>query len=214
MKILLIGATGKIGQRILKEALNKEYEVTALLRHPENLKAEHERLNIVKGDLLNKNELPALLNGHALIISAISAGGGSTPEQFKRANENLIAALEGRPEQRLIIVGGAGNTEVAPGVRVVHSPIMDSLPEEWKPDIYAHAYVLDQYKESGINWTYFSPARDVEPGKRTSKYRIGTGNMIIDGNGNSKISMEDYAAALVDEIENRRFVKQQMSIGY
>jgi len=214
MKILLIGATGNIGQHILKEALNKEYEVTAVQRHPENLKAEHERLNVVKGDLLNKNELPALLNGHALIISAISAGGASTPEQFKRANENLIAALEGRPEQRLIIVGGAGNTEVAPGVRVVHSPIMDSLPEEWKPDIYAHAYVLDQYKESGINWTYFSPARDVEPGKRTGKYRIGTGNMIIDGNGNSKISMEDYAAALVDEIENRRFVKQQMSIGY
>ena len=97
------------------------------------------------------NELPALLNGHDLIISAISAGGGSSPEQFKRANENLIATLEGRPDQRLIIVGGAGNTEVAPGVCVVHSPIMDSLPEEWKPDIYAHAYVLDQYKESGIN---------------------------------------------------------------
>jgi len=214
MKILLIGATGNIGQRILKEALNKEYQVTAVQRHPENLKAQHQLLTVVKGDLLNKNELPSLLNGYDLIISAISAGGRSTPEQFKMANENLIAVLEGRQEQRLIVVGGAGNTEVAPGVRIVHSPIMDSLPEEWKPDIYAHAYVLDRYKESGINWTYFSPARDVEPGKRTGKYRLGTGNMIIDSNGNSKISMEDYAAALVDEIENKRFVKQQMSIGY
>ena len=103
MKILLIGATGNIGQRILKEALNREYEITAAQRHPENLRAQHQRLTIVKGDLLDKNELPSLLDGHDLIISAISAGGGSTPEQ------------------RLIIVGGAGNTEVAPGIRVVHS---------------------------------------------------------------------------------------------
>jgi len=214
MKILLIGATGNIGQRILKEALNKGYEVTAAQRHPEKLKTRHALMTVTKVDLLDEIELPSLINGYKLIISSISAGGESTPEQFKKANDNLIAALEGRPDQRLIVVGGAGNTEVAPGVRVVHSPIMDSLPEEWKPDIFAHAYVLDQYKASDVNWTYFSPARDIEPGERTGKYRLGAGNMIIDDNGNSKISMEDYAAALVDEIENKKFVKQQMSIGY
>jgi len=214
MKILLIGATGNIGQRILKEALSREYEVTAAQRHPEKLRIQHAHLTIVRADLLNETELPSLLKGYELIVSAISAGGESTPEQFKKANDNLIATLQGKTDQRLIIVGGAGNTEVAPGIRVVHSPIMDSLPEEWKPDIFAHAYVLDQYKASEVNWTYFSPARDIEPGERTGKYRLGTGNMIIDDNGSSKISMEDYAAALVDEIENKRFVKQQMSIGY
>jgi putative NADH-flavin reductase len=214
MKILLIGATGNIGQRILKEILSKGYEVTAAQRHPEKLRAQHPHLTVIKADLLDETELPSLLSGYDLIISAISAAGAPTPEQFKKANDNLIAALQGKPDQRLIIVGGAGNTEVAPGVRVVHSPIMDSLPEEWKPDIFAHAYVLDQYKASEVNWTYFSPARDVEPGERTGKYRVGTGNMIIDDNGNSQISMEDYAAALVDEIEDQRFVKQQMSIGY
>jgi len=214
MKILLIGATGNIGQRILKEALDKGYEVTAAQRHPDALKVQHANLVVIKGDLLNETELPSLLSGYDLIISAISAAGGSTPEQFKKANENLIVVLKGKPDQRLIIVGGAGNTEVAPGIRVVDSPIMDSLPEEWKPDIFAHAYVLDLYRKSEINWTYFSPARDVEPGERTGKYRLGTTNMIIDSNGDSKISMEDYAAALVDEIENKQFVKQQMSIGY
>ena len=214
MKILLIGATGNIGQRILKEALSREYEVTAAQRHPEKLRIQHAHLTIVRADLLNENELPSLLKGYELIVSAISAGGESTPEQFKKANDNLIATLQGKPDQRLIIVGGAGNTEVDPGIRVVHSPIMDSLPEEWKPDIFAHAYVLDQYKASEVNWTYFSPARDAEPGERTGKYRLGTGNMIIDDDGSSKISLEDYAAALVDEIENKRFVKQQMSIGY
>jgi len=74
--------------------------------------------------------------------------------------------------------------------------------------------ILDLYKASQLNWTYFSPARDVEPGERTGKYRLGTTNMIVDGKGDSKISMEDYAAALVDEIENKQFLKQQMSIGY
>jgi putative NADH-flavin reductase len=214
MKILLIGATGNIGRRILKEALERGYEVTAAQRHPDALKVRHDNLTIIKGDLLNETALPSLLSGYELVISAISAAGGSTPEQFKKANENLIAVLKGKPDQRLIIVGGAGNTEVAPGIRVVHSPIMDSLPEEWKPDIFAHAYVLDLYKASELNWTYFSPARDVEPGMRTGKYRLGTANMIIDDKGDSKISMEDYAAALVDEIENKQFVKRQMSIGY
>jgi len=214
MKILLIGATGNIGQRILKEALDRGYEVTAAQRHPEILKVRHDHLVVIKGDLLNAAELPSLLSGYDLIISAISAAGRSTPEEFKKANENLVAALTKRPDQRLIIVGGAGNTEIAPGVRVVHSPIMDSLPEEWKPDILAHAYILDLYKASQLNWTYFSPAKDVEPGERTGKYRLGTTNMIIDGKGDSKISMEDYAAALVDEIENKQFLKQQMSIGY
>ena len=214
MKILLIGATGNIGQRILKEALSRGYEVTAAQRHPEKLRAQHSLLTVLKADLMDEAELPSLLNGYEVIISAISAAGGSTPEQFKKANENLIVALQGEPDQRLIVVGGAGNTEVAPGVRVVYSPIMDSLPEEWKPDIYAHAYVLDQYKESEINWTYFSPARDIVEGERTGEYRLGTGNMIIKVNGDSKISMEDYALALVDEIENKQFVKQQMSIGY
>ncbi|HWK02049.1 MAG TPA: NAD(P)H-binding protein [Puia sp.] len=214
MKILLIGATGNIGQRILKEALDKGYEVTAAQRHPDALKVQHANLVVIKGDLLNETELPSLLSGYDLIISAISAARGSTPEQFKKANENLIVVLKGKPDQRLIIVGGAGNTEVAPGIRVVDSPIMDSLPEEWKPDIFAHAYVLDLYRNSEINWTYFSPARDVEPSERTGKYRLGTTNMIVDSNGDSKISMEDYAAALVDEIENKQFVKQQMSIGY
>jgi putative NADH-flavin reductase len=214
MKILLIGATGNIGQRILKEALRKRYKVTAVQRHPEKLNTRHALLTIVKGDLLNEDELPSLINGYDVIISAISATGLSTPEEFKRANDNLIAALKPHPKRRLIVVGGAGNTEIAPGLRVVDSPMMESLPDEWKPDIYAHKYVLDHYKESTVNWTYFSPAKDIYPGERTSNYQIGNGNMIIDDNGNSKISIEDYAAALIDEIENKQFVKHQMSIGY
>jgi putative NADH-flavin reductase len=214
MKILLIGATGNIGQRILKETLNKGYEVTAAQRHPEALQVQHPHLKVIKADLLDETGLPSLLSGYNIIISAISATGSSTPEQFKKANQNLIAALQGQPDNRVIIVGGAGNSEVTPGVRVVHSPIMDTLPEEWKSDIFAHADVLDYYKASRLKWTYFCPARDVFAGERTGKYRLGTTNMIIDDKGESKITYEDYAAALVDEVENKQFIKQQFSIGY
>jgi uncharacterized protein len=214
MKILLIGATGNIGQRILNEALRRGYFVTAASRHAEALGHSDARLKVVKGDLLDEAALSSLITGYDVVISAISAGGSSTPEQFKRANDNLITALKSHPNQRVIVVGGAGNTEIAPGLRVVDSPIMDSLPEEWKPDIYAHKYVLDRYKESDLSWTYFSPARDIQAGERTGKYQLGSGNMVMDASGNSKISMEDYAAALVDEIGNRQYIKRQMSIGY
>jgi len=91
---------------------------------------------------------------------------------------------------------------------------MAQLPEEWKPAILIHGEVLELYKSSGLNWTYFSPAMQIEPGERTGKYRLGTTNMIFDGNGESKISREDYAVALVAEIENKQFLKQQFSIGY
>lgn len=214
MRILLIGATGNIGQRILNEALGRGYFVTAVSRNVGESGLRHPRLKVIKGDLLDEAALPLLLNNYDVIISAISGNGSSTPEQFKKANDNLITALKGHPNKRLIVVGGAANTEIAPGLRIVDSPIMDSLPEEWKPDIYAHKYVLDRYKASGLNWTYFSPAKDIEAGERTGKYQLGAGNMIVDANGNSKVSMEDYAVALVDEMENKQYLKQQMSIGY
>jgi len=213
MKILLIGATGNIGQRILKEALNKGHKVTAIARNPDPLKVEHPNLEILKADLLNETTLPALLKEPDLIISAMSAATGI--EQFEKANQNLITALEQQPGKRIIFVGGAGNSEVAPGVRAMNSPLMDQVPEDWKPDIYSHGRVLDAIKNSNLNWTYFSPAMFVAPGERTGKYRIADTNMMIfDANGESKISYEDYAAALVDEIENKQFLKQQFSIGY
>jgi putative NADH-flavin reductase len=215
MKILLIGATGNIGQCILKEALDKGYTVTAAQRNPELLKVEDPNLKVIKGDLLDETALPALLNEKDVIISAISPLLGLSPAEFKKANQNLIAALHGRTDKRVIIVGGAGNTEITPGIKVMHdAAVMAQLPEEWKPAILIHGEVLGLYKNSGLNWTYFSPAMKIEPGERTGKYRLGTTNMIFDGNGESKISREDYAVALVAEIENKQFLRQQFSIGY
>lgn len=211
MKILLIGASGNIGQRILKEALNRDYTVTAAQRTQGAITLQHPNLSVIEADLLDSATLPALLNGFDVVISSISP---VTPEQFKKANENLITALKNQPGTRVIIVGGAGSTEISPGLRLMDSPVMDQLSKEWAPVIFIHAEVLDLYKNSGLDWSYFSPPKFIEPGERTGKYRLGSTNMIFDANDESKISCEDYAVALIDELEKKQQLRKQFSIGY
>ena len=129
MNVLLIGGTGNIGQRILKEALDKGYEVTAVQRKPETLTLKHPNLTVIKGDLLNELELPSLIAGKDVVISAISLYAGLTPEQFKKAHQNLIKVLKGQPQIRIIAVGGGTNNEMAPGLRMLDSEaIMKNIP--------------------------------------------------------------------------------------
>jgi putative NADH-flavin reductase len=151
MKILLIGGTGNIGQRILKEALDKGYEVTAVQRKPETLTLEHPNLTVLKGDVLNEAELPLLMAGKDVVVSAISLYAGLTPAQFKQAHQNLINALKEQPQTRIIAVGGGTNNEVAPGVRMLDvEDIMKNIPELYKPSIFAHGEVQKLYEDSGL----------------------------------------------------------------
>ena len=214
MNIVIIGGTGRIGQRIVKELLLKGYHVKAIQRNPGGLDIQNDKLTVHKGNLLNENDIPELIKDADIVISAIAPIGGLTPEEFKKANVNLIHALEKAPNTRAIIVGGAGSTEVSPGLKLMDSPAMEHIPAEWKPAIFVHAAVLDLYKASTTNWTYFSPASLITAGERTGKYRLGKTNMIFDANGESKISYEDYAVALVDEIAHPQHIRQQFSIGY
>jgi putative NADH-flavin reductase len=216
MKILLIGGTGNIGQRILNEALNKGYEVTAVQRKPEALELKHANLTVIKGDLLNEAELPSLIAGKDVIVSAISLYAGLSPEQFKKAHQNLINVLKKQPQTRIIAVGGGTNNEIAPGLKMLdNAEIMNNIPEEYKPSIFVHGEVQGLYENSGLKkWTYFNPAAMIQAGERTGKFRIGTTNLIADENGASNISFEDYAVALVDEIKNQQFVGQPFTIGY
>jgi len=216
MKVLLIGGTGNIGQRILKEALNKGHEVTAVQRKPDALALKHPNLTVIKGDILNETELPSLIAGKAVVVSAISLYAGLTPEQFKKAHQNLINALKKQPETRVIAVGGGTNNEVAPGLRMLdNADIMSKIPDEYKPSIFAHGEVQRLYENSGLKkWTYFNPAAMIQAGERTGKFRLGTTNLVADGNAASNISFEDYAVALVDEIKNQQYVGMAFTIGY
>ena len=112
---------------------------------------------------------------------------------------------------RLIVVGGAGSLEVSPGVQLLETP---EFPSAWKGVALAHRDALDAYRKSGLNWTYVSPAALIEPGRRTGQYRIGTDQLLKDEKGDSRISMEDYANAVVDEIEKPRFSRQRFTVAY
>jgi uncharacterized protein len=216
MKVLLIGGTGNIGQRILKEALNNGYEVTAVQRKPEALDFKHPSLTVIKGDVLNESELPSLLEGKDVVVCAISLYSGLSPEQFKKAHQNLINALKEQPQIRIISVGGGTNNEIAPGLKMLdNADIMNNIPDEYKPSIFTHGEVQGFYEKSGLkNWTYFNPAAMIQAGERTGKFRLGTTNLVADENGASSISFEDYAVALVDEIKNKQFIGQPFTIGY
>jgi hypothetical protein len=112
---------------------------------------------------------------------------------------------------RLIVVGGAGSLEVAPGVSLLAS---GHLPAEWIPIATSAAKSLKLLQTSDINWTYLSPAAFFEPGTRTGKFRLGVNNLVSDAKGESRISMEDYAIALVDELEKPAHERARFSIGY
>ncbi len=130
---------------------------------------------------------------------------------MKQATKALIAGMDKAGVKRVIMVGGAGTLYVAPGLQLLDSPHM---PAQWKPIAEAHREAKGMLRESDLDWTYFSPAAFFEPGERTGKFRLGTTNLVADEQGNSRISAEDYAIALVDELEKPQHIKEQFTCAY
>jgi putative NADH-flavin reductase len=203
MKVALIGASGNVGSRILTELLNRGHEVTGIVRHPEKLQ-RHDRLAAKQGDLNDEASLVTLLAGHDAVISAV---------RFQSANpQSLIGAVKKAGVKRLLVVGGAGSLEVAPGVQLVDTP---DFPEAYKPEALAGRDFLNVLRdERELNWTFLSPSALFVPGERTGKFRLGTDGLLVDSTGESRISMEDYAIALVDELETPRHSRQRFTVGY
>ncbi len=210
MKITLLGATGNIGSRILKEALARGHKVTAIVRNPEKLTFVNENLQVIQGDALEPDTLRDALKSAEAVISALSP---SFADQgpFLAANRNLMALAKDEKTLRLVVVGGASSLYVEPGVRLFDTGVM---PKEWTPYLNAHFEVLAALKESGLSWTYFSPAATIEAGERTGKYRKGGTDLIKDAEGNSRITYEDYAVALLDELEKPERIGMQFTAAY
>lgn len=212
MKVALIGANGKIGSRILEEALNRGHQVTGIARSPSA--QTHQNLTWAKADALNTDELAEVLKGHDAVISAFGID-WTKPETFHLFSDiakSVIAAAKKAGVKRLINVGGAGSLEVAPGVQLVDTP---GFPEQWKLGALAQRDSLEVFrKENDLDWTFFSPAIVIEPGAYTGKFRIGKDNPVFDEDGNSHITYDDYASALIDELEKPQFIKQRFTIGY
>ncbi len=211
MKIVLYGATGKSGKVILKELVDRGHTVLAIARNPENV----DKLNNVTTaqddltDVAKTAQLIAGANADA-VVSALGPPQDNTDALLPIA-ANLVAAIKQNGAPRLLIVGGAGGLFVAPGVTLRDSGY---LPAEWLPIVDTHIALYNSLKTSGIDWTYFAPAGFFEPGERTGKFRLDTDNLVADATGTSRISFQDYAIALVDELETPKHHGERFTIGY
>ncbi len=203
MKIALIGATGFIGSRLLAELTSRGHQVTAIVRNPDKV-PQGVGITALKGDVYDEDGLAALLAGHDAVISAVHYT-ASDPAV-------LLAAVKQSGVKRYLVVGGAGSLEVAPGVKLYDTP---EFPALYLDEARKGGAFLDLLKsESGLDWTFLSPSALIEPGERTGTFRLGKDQLLVDGNGQSRISAEDYAIALVDELETPAHSRQRFTVGY
>ena len=208
MNVVLFGASGMIGSRVLKELVSRGHTVTAVVRDPSRVPNEP-GVKAVQGDVLNTAQVAEIVKGSAAVVSAYSPG--PNHGVVVDATKSLIAGLKQAGVKRFIEVGGAGSLFVAPNVRLIDAP---NFPSEYKEIALAHADALEVLRNSDLDWTYFSPPAFIQPGERTGKFRLGDDTLIADEKGNSSISAEDYAIALVDELENPKHVRKRFTIGY
>jgi hypothetical protein len=191
-----------VGSRVLAELASRGHAVTAIARHPEKVEASP---GVVAraGDVLDEAGLAALLAGHDAAISAV---------RFVTSDPaRLIAAVKAAKVGRYLVVGGAGSLEVAPGVRLFDTP---QFPPAYFPEAKAGGVFLDRLRaEADLDWTYLSPSALIAPGARTGAFRLG-GDQLLVRDGESRISAEDFAVALVDELERPAHSRRRFTVGY
>jgi hypothetical protein len=209
MKVALYGAAGNAGSRILEELLGRGHQVTAIVRDLARTPAPRPGLTVKQDDLSDPKEIAAAVNGAEAVISAY-APPQNDPDAIVAVTARQTDALRDS-KARLLVVGGASTLNVAPGVKLVDSGY---LPATVLPIAKAHNRALEVLRASTIDWTYLAPAAYFEPGQRTGKFRLGKDELIANAQQESRISMEDYAIALVDELEVPRHHRERFSVGY
>lgn len=209
MNIGLFGASGMIGQRIALEALVRGHEVKSLAHHL-NSPITHPRLSVTQVDIFDPGGSIAEAIGDTDVVVNATSGRNSldTYAFYIDSTQALIEAFTLADEKRLIVVGGAGSLEVAPDVKLMDTP---DFPVAAKPTAVAQAETLKMYRASNIVWTFFCPSQVIRPGRRTGKYRRGGDQLLTNDQGESYISAEDYAFALLDEIEQPQAIRQRFT---
>ncbi|KUJ70300.1 NADH-flavin reductase [Streptomyces albus subsp. albus] len=211
MRITVFGATGNVGRRVVAEALARGHEVTAVVRDPARATDLPAAARIRTGHADRADDVAELTAGQDLVISATRPAPGSEAELVATARA-LLTGLA-RTGVRLLLVGGAGSlTLPGTGGTVEDAP---DFPASWRPIALACTAQLEVCRaERGVDWAYLSPAALLEPGERTGRYRLGTDELLVDAEGNSAISMEDLAVALLDEAEHPRHHRTRFTVGY
>lgn len=215
MKVAIIGATGFVGSKLVNEALNRGLEVTAIARKTENISAEN--INKVSVDVNNVNQLSEVLKNQDVVISAFNAGwtNPNLYDDFLSGAKSIQQAVKQAGVQRMIVVGGAGSLYANENQQLVDSP---DFPAEIKPGATAARDYLNMLKEeTTLDWAFFSPAIEMHPGiteGRTGKYRLGKDYPVFDENNISKLSPEDVAVVLLDEVQEPKHHQERFTAAY
>ena len=212
MRILVFGAGGNVGRRVVAEALGRGHEVTAVLRNPARTAALPAAVVIRSGNAANAGDVAELSVGQDLVISATRPAPGNEQDLVATA-EALLEGLK-LTGVRLLLVGGAGSL-VAPDTGRTVVDDQRYVSPAWREIAVA---CCDQFAvchaETHADWTYLSPPARLHPGERTGRYRMGDNKLVVDSDGTSLISMEDLAVALLDEAEEPKHRRARFTVAY
>lgn len=201
--VAVIGISGRVGSRIADELLARGHRVTGIARDPKAV-SPRDGLTMQRADATQAAELMSLLPGHDAVMLAVRYATTDGP--------SLIAALKAGSVKRLLVVGGAGSLDVAPGQRLLDTP---TFPPAFLDEARAAAAFLDELRhEPRLDWTVLSPPAELAPGRRTGAFRLGGDALVVDQSGRSRVSMEDFAVAMVDELERPRHHRARFTVGY
>jgi putative NADH-flavin reductase len=213
MKIALIGATGFVGTALVAELLQRGHQVTALARNPAKLGARP-GLTAKSLDAYDADAVAAAVKGHDAVVSAFNPGWDDPAlyDRFMQGSRAIEAGVEQSGVKRLLVVGGAGSLFVAPGVSLVDTP---QFPAEYRTEAQAAREALHLVaEERGLDWSFVSPAPLLQPGQRTGRFRLGGDEVLMDGDKPGRISVEDLAVAIVDELETPRHLRRRFTLAY
>jgi len=216
MRIVLFGATGNVGRRVAAEALSRGHEVVGVVRDPAAGAASDARVRLMRGDATNADSVAELVRGADAVVSAISprpnARGLAAPSLVENARA-IIAGLQRAGVKRVLFVGGAGSLEVAPGQPLVDQP---GFPEAYRAEALEGRAALEVWRTEGdgLDWTFLSPAAEIGPGERTGRYRTTGDQLLSNAEGKSFITFEDYAVAVLDELEHPRHLGRRFGVAY
>lgn len=212
MNVLLLGASGDVGRRIANELLDRGHAVTGVSRTGSIEGIADDDFSVAEGDATDPDTIADLAAGHDAVVSAVGPSDGD-PDVLRETARALVSGLREAGVDRLLVVGGGGTLEVEPGQDLVDT---EDFPEEVRPGSEAHRDALHhlQAEADDLDWTFLAPPIILTPGERTGEYRTGTRQLLFDDEGESHISMEDLAVALVDELEANEFVHEHMTAAY
>ena len=203
MKIALVGATGNIGAKVLNEAVNRGHAVTGIVRNPDKLKGK-KGVTAAGCDLAEEKKLAAAIKGHDAVIVSVRHDLNDV--------SHVYTACRSAGVKRVLIVGGAASLEVAPGVMLIDTP---GFPDQIKVQATPAVVALNEIRKiKDLEWSFVSPSIMIVPGERTGKFRLGGDELLKDAKGESKISQEDFAIALIDEVEKPKHVGKRFTVGY